>query len=477
MRRYLSCNRSFVAACLVPLLSVAAPSPASAHEVPAGAPLPVYERIPEPQPRPALTIEEIRKRSSFKNFELLGQVPLSWPGGGAQMALRGKYLYVGMQPPSIGTDIIDVSDPARPIRVGHVDPQVPGVHSHKVRICGDIMVTNAERNRFAKVDKWQGGLAVWSLANPIKPKPIAFLKTPGEGVHRITYDCKTQRVYMNTNDDGFLDKIEWVVDMRDPRNLKPIAKLWFPGQKDGEPRNWDPGHAFLSFTPKRNIHVHNVTPVGDRLYAAWWDAGLTVWDISNIAEPRLLGSASTAPPDQGSMHSAYPLRGYPIVVTSDEWFGSCPQGYVRVWNVVDPAHPLQISTFQLPSQKNCPTAGPLDRRAARLSAHVFAEAPTLDAQKWPTNLIFATWFGEGLRVIDLSDPYAPNEVGHFIAPGWPGARNILDDQSAFYAADVEIDWDRRLVFVTDRTDESGGGLYVLKWTGPDTETPIRFTPQ
>jgi hypothetical protein len=437
----------------------------------------VYKAPPEPKPRPSLSPQAVTERASIKNFEVVGQVPLTWPGSGAQIALRGNYAYVGLQPPAIGTDVIDISDPTKPRRVGHVKPPGSGVISHKVRICGDVMVTNAERNRFDDPKTWQGGLVVWSLSDPVRPKRIAFLKTPGEGVHRIFYDCDTQRVYMNANDDGFVDKIEWVVDMSDPYNPRRISRLWYPGQKNGEPRSWTPAHPVRSFTPDLSIRVHNVIPDGDRLYAAWWDAGLTVWDISDIENPKLMGAGSTAPPDQGAMHSAYPLKGVPIVVTSDEWVWICPEGYVRIWNVADPTRPLQISTFQLPEQKRCETKGPQNIPLTLNSAHSFAEPPTLKEQDWPVHLIFATWFGRGLRVIDVSDPYLPVEVGHFLPQPWPGAWDFMNKRSVFYASDVTIDWKRRLVFLTDRADQGGAGLFILKWTGDDQPKPINYIQQ
>jgi hypothetical protein len=437
---------------------------------------PEFKAPPEPKPRPGLSLDDVRAKGDIKNFEVLGQAYLTWPGGGGQIALRGNYAYVGLQPPSLGTDVIDVSDPARPRRVGHVDPPGPGVYSHKVRICGDVMVTNAERNRYGEPKVWQGGLVVWSLANPVRPKQIGFLPVDGDGVHRIFYDCDTNRVYMNADEKGYLDKVEWIVDMSDPRNPRKIGHMAFPGQKDGEARPWTPGNPFLARYPASSVHVHNVTPVGDLLYAAWWDAGLTVWNIADPSNPKLLGSSSTSPPDQGSMHSAWPLRGYPIVVTSDEWFASCPQGYVRIWNVVDPTRPLQISTFQLPSQKSC-AAAPKNGITILNSVHSFAEPATLGAQDWPVHLIFATWFGQGLRVIDVSDPYVPVEVGHFVPPAWPGGADISGEARPFYGSDAAVDWKRRLVFVTDRTDQGGAGFYVLKWTGDDQERPINFNPQ
>jgi hypothetical protein len=437
--------------------------------------VPTFTPAPEPKQRPRMSIEEVRAKSDAVNVELLGQVSLTWPGAGGQIALSGDYAYVGLQRPASGTDIIDVRDPTNPKRVGHVDPPGQNLTSHKVRICGDVMVTNAERNFFANPKKWQGGLVVWSLKDPVRPRQIAFLKMTGDGAHRIFYDCPTQRVYVNANEDGYLDKIEWVVDMANPADPKVIGRVWYPGQKDGEARNWAPGHPFGSLNPERSIRVHNVTPDGNRLYAAFWDAGLTIWDISDVAAPRLLGQGSTAPPDQGSMHSAYPIRGYPIVATSDEWFMTCPQGYMRFWNVVDPAHPLQISTFQLPIDKTCDeTKG---QPFVMNSAHAFAEPPTLADQDWPVNLLFVTWFGQGLRVVDIADPYAPKEVGRFVAPAWPQSYDVASKGPQFYASDSAVDWKRRLIFLTDRVDQGGAGLYILRWTGDDQPKPIKFHPQ
>lgn len=435
----------------------------------------VFNPLPEPQQRPTLSIDDVRTKSDAFNIELLGRVALTWPGAGGQIALRGNYAYVGLQRPASGTDVIDVSDPANPRRVGHVDTPFPNMTSHKVRIRGDVMVTNAERNFFTESPEGQGGLVVWSLTNPVRPRRIAFLRMTGDGAHRIFYDCPSERVYVNANEKGFLDKIEWIVDMGNPRKPKVIGRVWYPGQKAGEPREWAPGNPFFSFNPERSVRVHNVTPDGNRLYAAFWDAGLTIWDISDVAAPRLLGQGAMSPPDQGSMHSAYPIRGYPLVATSDEWFASCPQDYMRFWNVVDPAHPLQISTFQLPINKECVNGetgvGVLN------SAHAFAEPPTLAEQDWPVNLLFVTWFGQGLRVIDIVDPYAPREVGRFVAPAWPQSYDVASKRSQFYASDVAVDWKRRLIFLTDRVDQGGAGLYVLKWTGDDQPKPIQFHPQ
>jgi hypothetical protein len=168
-----------------------------------------YKMPPEPKPRPALSLDEIRAQSKMKNFEVVGQVLLTWPGTGSQIALAGNIAYVALMPPAIGVDIIDISNPASPKLIGHVDPPgAPAVHSHKVRVCGNTLVMNAERNRFTRAKEWKGGLAIFDITDKVHPKFVKLVDVPGEGVHRIYYDCSNRRVYMNATDNGFLDTIE-----------------------------------------------------------------------------------------------------------------------------------------------------------------------------------------------------------------------------------------------------------------------------
>ena len=66
--------------------------------------------------------------------------------GGGQVVLDGNTAYVGHMDPPHGTSVVDVADPANPRIVASIDIP-PGLHSHKVRVANDIMVTNRERTR------------------------------------------------------------------------------------------------------------------------------------------------------------------------------------------------------------------------------------------------------------------------------------------------------------------------------------------
>src|SRR6185312_12043668 len=80
-----------------------------------------------------------------RNVRRIGHLDL--PGAG-QVTVAGSRAYVGHIPnkDNLGTSIIDISDPSRPRLVATVTLDDPTSHSHKVRVSGDIMIVNHERN-------------------------------------------------------------------------------------------------------------------------------------------------------------------------------------------------------------------------------------------------------------------------------------------------------------------------------------------
>src|SRR5262252_11071434 len=80
-----------------------------------------------------------------RNVRRLGHLDL--PGAG-QVTVAGGFAYVGHIPNKnhLGTSIIDISDPGNPRVVATVTLDDQTSHSHKVRVAGDIMIVNHERN-------------------------------------------------------------------------------------------------------------------------------------------------------------------------------------------------------------------------------------------------------------------------------------------------------------------------------------------
>jgi hypothetical protein len=57
-------------------------------------------------------------------------------------------------------------------------------------------------------------------------------------------------------------------------------------------------------------------------------------------------------------------------------------------------------------------------------------------------LVYCAWFAGGLRIVDIDDPLAPREVGHFIPEPAAG-------KAAPQTNDVDVD-SRGLVYIVDR---------------------------
>ena len=101
--------------------------------------------------------------------------------GGGQVTIQGNYCYIAHMDAPAGTSILDISDPKHPKQVAHIAIP-PGVHTHKVRVENDLMVVNWEcPPPYVHDDSFQGGLLVYDVSNPAKPKELCFWKSAGAG--------------------------------------------------------------------------------------------------------------------------------------------------------------------------------------------------------------------------------------------------------------------------------------------------------
>jgi hypothetical protein len=80
-----------------------------------------------------------------ENCRLVAHLDLA---GAGQVTVDGDTCYVGHLPSAggLGTTILDISDPRRPEVLATIDVGDKDSHSHKVRVAGDVMIVNHERN-------------------------------------------------------------------------------------------------------------------------------------------------------------------------------------------------------------------------------------------------------------------------------------------------------------------------------------------
>ncbi len=88
-------------------------------------------------------VADISGRAETWNMRLLGHSDLAGHGDGSRIDKKGNFLYIAHMK-SMAVTILNVEDPSNP-RVVNQIAKAPGVHSHKVQIVGDLMLTNHER--------------------------------------------------------------------------------------------------------------------------------------------------------------------------------------------------------------------------------------------------------------------------------------------------------------------------------------------
>ena len=361
---------------------------------------------------------------SAVNTKHIGHVDC--PGGG-QVWVDGNILYIGhMRPPS-GTTLVDISDPRNPKKIATIDVP-PGWHSHKVRAKDGLMIINHERFGSEGPADFGGGLAIYDTTRPAEPKLISKWMTGGKGVHR--YDFDGRYAYISPTAEGYVGNIVMILDLIDPANPVEVGRWWIPGQwtGGGEDYPWDD-----YVTPR----CHHPLRMGDRLYVSYWHHGLFILDISDMTKPRAIAHMNSSPSFPHPTHTCLPipqhLKGRKIMVVADEDVAKLrpsPPAFAWIYDITDETNPLPISTFQVPG---------LDTDGAPQPPMTGCHQPS---ERFKGTIIPFAWFAQGLRLVDIADPFAPKEVGHFVPDPPAGA-----DRSS--SNDVTID-DRGIVYLIDR---------------------------
>ena len=426
-----------------------------------------------------------------RNVRRIGHLDL--PGAG-QVTIAGQYAFVGHIPnkQDLGTSIVDIADPANPRVIATVNVGDLASHSHKVRVAGDIMVVNHERNMTPvgrraeqmpgvrrelrealgreptraelaqrlniteanvieveaaeKQPYRSGGFRIFDISDRAQPKLIHHQLTGGVGVHR--FDMDERYAYISTEMDGFLGAMLVIYDLRDPQRVSEVSRWWLPGQHTaaGEKPDW---------AGKRH-RLHHALRFGNEMFASCWHGGFRIIDVADLAKPKTVASYNYHPPFPEPTHTFMPvpnrIGGNRIALSIDEEDqaqsaneeearrGRLHAG-ISVFDISDYANVKPLSLFEV-SELDSPFAR---MPGARFGAHQFHERMT-------GTLVHAVWFGGGLRIVDIADPMAPREVGYFI-PDPVGGR------AAPQSNDVMLDA-RGLIYVVDRHV----GFDVLEFT-------------
>jgi hypothetical protein len=413
-----------------------------------------------------------------KNLRRVGR--LDMPGGG-QVTVADGHAFVGHMKPPYGTSIVDVRDPAKPQLVMTIMLPGESSHTHKVRVVGDIMIVNVEQNDrhalrrglklgaargelrealgreptdeelgkhlnvpvglFPRLRDYiahgyrDGGFKVYDVSDKARPRELVYVRTHGVGVHR--FDMDERYAYISTEMEGFHGNILVVYDIADPSRPQEVSRWWMPGQNlaAGETPHWN----------GLQNRLHHALRFGNELWASVWYAGVRVIDASDIANLKTVGAFDYHPPFPEPTHTVAPLprrwNGRRIAVAVDEEHEHTKgQLHAGLWflDADDLSDIRPLGMFHLSELDS-----PFSRSGGRFGAHQFQERIAGDR-------LYCAWFAGGLRMLDISNPTAPEEIGWFI-PEPPAG------QPSPQSNDVFVD-ERGLVYLIDRNN----GLDILE---------------
>ena len=310
-------------------------------------------------------------------------------------------------------------------------------------------------------------LSMWSCD---QGDPERAVQTGG-GTHRNYYDGGRYAYLDAAPDNSFINMESGVrlytnclqiIDLADPEQPKYVSNWWFPGQRAGEGRAYRQWREFgdhSSFTSAHGAFYvpRKVEDGGRYAYSSYGSFGITVHDVSNPAEPKLV-SQWRPPYLPGAIpfHTAdvsWLDRG--ILIGSAETLNpDCNEAFHDnyVLDISDINHPKSIAKF---GRWIPPDDAPYDDYCNKRGRYGTHNPPHLKApgKRHPSFSAYAA-FNAGFQFMDFSNPAKPEADGYFIPPS--GGDLTRRGSYTRIGDGLFVEWDRRLIWAM-----ADSGIYLL----------------
>jgi hypothetical protein len=480
--------------------------------------------LQEPPPKPP-------DQQSAWNMELVGHSdlegrsayqPIIIDENGREIAYVGHHTgtamnsLTGAMEPN-GTSLIDVTDPANPKYLSHIPGSTaPGEEAggaQMVRVCSGNVLPHGVRGKWYLLrPNGVEAQEIYDVTDPAHPTRLTVIVSGLNFTHKNWWECDTGIAYLvaNKKEEGWKGQHLKIYDLSDPAKPAYIRDFGLLGQQpDATSHEGVVG----------GIAIHGAISAGvakNRVYAAYGtgangviqilDRQKLLHDFENSVKPTTEEMLApqvgyiTMSPDQGA-HTTFPIFDQPIpefqdytvlkkrnllIVPSESSRGDhCQPGpngdrpaphLAFLIDVSNEATPWPIATFRVPENP-----GDFCGKGGRFGTHSVAES---FYPPYYGKLAIFSWFNAGVRVWDIRDPFAVQEVAYFIpAPNkytmafcpdgvshpagdpkiTPACQNVIETNN------VEVD-DRGLIYIADR---AGTGLHILRLTGRAKEATVQ----
>lgn len=295
---------------------------------------------------------------------------------------------------------VDVSDPANPTELTRVTeilpdaPDGPVTDIYDVKYDAGKLLVAGPRAAPGRGDT--AGFEVFDVSDPENPERLAGT-THRHGAHNSYIEGDA--VYITGS--GAMN--EPLVIYSATGDAEELAR-W--SVVDANPRWGD---------VSRNLRpCHDVTVQDGVAYAAYWDAGTWMLDVSDPSNPEPIAKVGGLTPDTvgeppernpglpprlrelpGNSHYVQPSTdGTLLGVGKEAWDDDDTKdhdggpGGVEIWDISDPENAERLTILAPPGEGN--------------TSHNFG---------WADRRLYTSWYGGGVKVYDLSDPAAPQLLG------------------------------------------------------------------
>jgi hypothetical protein len=404
------------------------------------------------------------------NAELVGHVAPPQGGGYADVWAHKDVAYLGNIRqadcrPANGVWAIDLREPARPRPLASF-ARFPGSDGEDVWVGavrttafkGDLAAVGLQR--CSRQDAGFAGLALYDVSEPARPRELGRLDTGvASGVHELSVAQRPDgRVlalaavpYSFNLSQGRVGDLR-IIDITDPRRPRQLA--------DWDIRRDGPAAARGQLAARRDVFCHSAWPFakGNRLFASFWSAGVQFLDIGNPAAPRLIGQTSYRDEDgYRGAHSGWFNEDETLFVQNDEAMQAVGSGsraswtFQRLFDTGSLERPRLLSTFATES-----AVPGKDGRVATDGIYSVHNAVIKG------DLEYASWYSDGVRVVDLADPRRPREVAWFVPPPSSPRQTVATAQNG--RRDMPLVWGvypwKDMVLASD----INSGLWVFRVT-------------
>ncbi|MGH2728059.1 MAG: LVIVD repeat-containing protein, partial [Actinomycetota bacterium] len=444
-------------------------------------------------------------------LELVGHADMAPAGGGVPLGNNGAVAliddcaYVGRWHDYEGANaiqIVDVSDPGAPAVIGGVPgSNVAGAVGREIRAIdlpsGFKLLTVLTFSKFTDQGILEAGLNALRFytfdgGDCTKPVLVSTYQLRNFRPHEFfqwidpnpahDVDGHPRILEYVTTPIGVTDVV--VVDASKLSKPKLIG-LWVSGIPVLSPREENVTDG-VPFGLGAYTHSISLSADGRRAYISQWDGGFFTMDTGDFARKALaplfkpLGLASIPIPyplsQLGNTHSAVVATGASSAVVGDEIYvttDGCPYGWMRTFGLGSTTTlPKQIGEFRLAENQpaNCTAAGLSASR--NLDGMPIDGTFTMHNQTVAGTLVLTSWYGAGLRVIDVANPAKPLPVAAFVPKPLAEISSIPDTPAPVYGATETTadDWwvatwsypviRDGLIYVADIRN----GLYILRPT-------------